>query len=480
MGFTYLGFLIGAINTIVLYQKFMSPEYYGLVNVLLSAAMIVYPFLVFGMGSGVVRFYTINSMKNQKGEFIFLALLIPVISVVLFGIIFFLSKDFANYFLSDKSALIKSYYMYIYFFGVFFGLFDVLYSLSKVQLKTVYGNLLKEIFIRVSVSFLLILLQFNLITEHEFIQYLLVSYGIRVLLMGYYSLKPIISEIKIKFPDNSRDVISYISFIVVFVSVSIFLFEIDKVMVSQMIGLSDVAYYAVATFIGITVAVPGRSMQQILVPLIASSIAKKEFDKVEVLYKQSSINMLVVTGMIFLLVTLNTSDIFYFFNDKFKGGESVVFFVALAKLITMMFGSSSAIISNSKYYKYDLLFGLFLVFITVGFNYIFIPIYGIEGAAMATAVTVLIYGFLRMTFIWVVFKMHPFTKSTLVSLITIVLVYLLVDNVVNIDNAILSILVISLFVTILFGSFIVMYKPSEEVENIRKQVIEQFLKIIKS
>ena len=476
MGLTYFGFLIGAINTIVLYQRFMSPDYYGLINVLLSAAMIFYPFFVFGMGSGIIRFYPINSLNNQKGEFVFMVLLLPLISIALFGIVFFVSENLVNDLLSEKSALLKPYYMYIYFFGVFFGLFDLLYSLSKVQLKTVYGNFLKEIFVRISVSLLLVLLHFDYITEHEFIQYLLLFYGIRVMLMGYYSLRPIILEIKIKFPNNRRDIINYSLFVVFSVSVLYFLYEIDKVMVSQMIDLNNVAYYAVATFIGITVVVPGRSMQQILVPLIATSIANKEFDKVEDLYKKSSINMLIVTGMVFLLIVLNTGDLFYFFDDKFKGGENVVFYVALAKLITMMFGSGNAIITNSKYYRFDLLFGLMLVFITVGLNLMLIPTYGIDGAAMATALTVTVYGFLRMAFVWFLFKVHPFSKKTPISLLAILTVYLFVDNLAFTDNAIFNIIVRSLLIIILFGLFIIVYKPSDEVENIRKQLVDKFRK----
>ena len=42
---TYLGFGLGAINTLFLYTNFLTDEYYGLVAFLLSAANIMMPFM---------------------------------------------------------------------------------------------------------------------------------------------------------------------------------------------------------------------------------------------------------------------------------------------------------------------------------------------------------------------------------------------------------------------------------------------------
>ena len=64
------------------------------------------------------------------------------------------------------------------------------------------------------------------------------------------------------------------------------------------------------------------------------------------------------------------------------------FYIALAQIFNGLTGVNGAIIINSKYYKYELITNIFLVFITLITNYFFIKIYGIEGAAIATAISI--------------------------------------------------------------------------------------------
>ena len=63
---TYLGFAIGAVNTLFLFTYFLTKEYYGLVSFLLSAANLIWPFLVFGVLSTLIKFFT--SYKTRKEQ----------------------------------------------------------------------------------------------------------------------------------------------------------------------------------------------------------------------------------------------------------------------------------------------------------------------------------------------------------------------------------------------------------------------------
>ena len=471
--FTYIGFAIGALNTLFLYQRFMSSEYFGLVNVVLSASMILYPILSFGMGSAMIRFYSINLNKNEKGEFLSFALFSPIVVIAVLGVLYYSFIPQINSLLSDKSILIKEYIFYIFFFAVFMGYFEVFYAYSKVQLKTVFGNILKEIFIRVIVTSLLILLYFDKISEHEFVQYLLLSYGLRVLIMAWYSLKNTYRELIWKIPSNANSIIKYVLFVVISSSITFLFLEIDKVMVSQFIDLSNVAYYAVATFIGIVVAVPGRAMQQILSPLVAKASANNDLEKVFELYKKSSINLLVVSGYIFLLITLNTTSLFQMFDDKFKGGETVVLYIALAKLISMSIGSNNAIISNSRYYRYDLLFGVLIIGISISLNVILIPILGIDGAALATLITVATYNLIKFSFVYYKFKMQPFTAQTTFVLVFLIVSYFSFIWIPLYFHPFIQIILTSVLLSIVFLLFIMIVKPSADINNFIKNIISR-------
>jgi O-antigen/teichoic acid export membrane protein len=304
----------------------------------------------------------------------------------------------------------------------------------------------------------------------------MIFYGIRVLIMAWYSLKDSYKELVWKLPSNASSIIKYVVFVVLSASISFLFLEIDKVMVSQLIDLSNVAYYAVATFIGIVVAVPGRAMQQILNPLVASALADNDMPKVYELYKKSSINLIAVSGLIFLLITVNTASLFSMFDDKFQGGETVVLYIALAKLIMMSMGSNNSIMANSRYYRYDLLFGILTIGVTIFLNILLIPKLGIDGAALATAITIALYSFIRYVFVYIKFGMQPYTLQTLYLIAFVVILYFLGVDLVLSTNPILNILFKSIVVGVLYGLYLVLVKPSNDIVVIIEDLKNKFLK----
>ena len=53
---TYIGFAIGAINTLFLYTNILEPEYYGLVTFILATAALLMPLMAFGVHNTMVKF----------------------------------------------------------------------------------------------------------------------------------------------------------------------------------------------------------------------------------------------------------------------------------------------------------------------------------------------------------------------------------------------------------------------------------------
>jgi O-antigen/teichoic acid export membrane protein len=86
----------------------------------------------------------------------------------------------------------------------------------------------------------------------------------------------------------------------------------------------------------------------------------------------------------------------------------VILFIALSRLIDMITGVNSEILSNSKHYKVNFYLTAGLIAVTAGTNLLFIPMYGVTGAAMATAISLLLLNLLKWFYIKVRFNMQPF------------------------------------------------------------------------
>ena len=72
----YFGVLLGFINSIILFPKFLSTEQIGLIRQIISAATILIPIATFGVSSAYVKFYPlVKESVKEKSEFFSLNLI---------------------------------------------------------------------------------------------------------------------------------------------------------------------------------------------------------------------------------------------------------------------------------------------------------------------------------------------------------------------------------------------------------------------
>lgn len=90
-------------------------------------------------------------------------------------------------------------------------------------------------------------------------------------------------------------------------------------------------------------------------------------------------------------------------------GKMVVLMLGLAKVIDMTGGVNGLIISFSKLYRWNIVLILLLAVLNIFLNYALIPIYGINGAALASLLSMTIFSVVKMIFVWIRFRLHPFT-----------------------------------------------------------------------
>ena len=86
---SYLGVIIGYINLLYLYPKFLSLEQIGLFRTIQDAAILLAPFAQFGLTQSIFRFYPqFVKDKSTSHTFITLMLLMALAGFAIFFIVF--------------------------------------------------------------------------------------------------------------------------------------------------------------------------------------------------------------------------------------------------------------------------------------------------------------------------------------------------------------------------------------------------------
>ena len=420
----FLGFTIGGINTLFLYTNFLQDDYYGLLTFLLSTANIILPLLVFGMQHTIIKFFSAYKTKLEQDEFLTSALFLPILIIVPLGIVGGLAYEFIADWLSQENIIIKKYTYLIFTVAIFMGYFEVFYAWSKIRMQSVFGNFIKEIFARISATFLLLAVYFELITQTEFIYALVIVYFIRMVVMMLYAFSIYNPTFVFKLPINFKEILSYSFYIIMAGSAAGILLEIDKFMIPQLKQIAEVAYYSVGIYIASVVGIPSRAMQQIINPITAKDLNANNLDEVENLYKKSSINLLVAGGLLFLLINLNVKDL-YILIDKpqYSVGVLIVLLISISELYKLALGTNGAILTNSKYYKMFFYFSVGMALSVIFLNKWLIGLLGIDGAALATLIVVLVFSTIKIIYIQKKLNMKPFTSNTIVVLLLILILF---------------------------------------------------------
>jgi len=471
---TYIGFGIGAINTLFMYPNpnFLGDEFYGVTTYLLSSANVLFPLMAFGVHNTLIKFFSEYKTEKEKSQFLGFVLALPLLVILPIFIIGTLGYDSIASFLSRKNSIVYDYIWQIPIIALCMGYFEIFYAWVKVHLQSVYGNFLKEIGLRILISIFLFGVYFHVITVEQFITATMFAYLISMLLMLFYANKVQPISFKFKVPNNAKAILVYSSFIILSGSVANMLLDIDKTMLNQYIEIKNLAYYTVAGFMATVIAVPSRAMHQITYPITAKLMIENKHDELNDLYKKSSITLQIIGGLVYVGILVNINQIYLLLPKNYSQGVFIVFIIGLSKYFDLILGNNNAIIFNSKYYRAVLFLGLLLGFLAITLNMIFIPIYHIDGAAIATLISITLYSIAKLLFVVLKMKLYPFTIKTIYALAIGLICFFGFYYWEFPFHPILNIVLKSILVSIVYVGIVYKAKLSEDINGVIEKVLK--------
>ena len=414
---TYLGFGIGAINTLYLYPVLLGATFYGLTNYITSCANVIMPLFAIGMQNTLVKFYSQYETQEEKSRFLSFTVLFPLVVIVPMLLVSLYFYDEILFFLSKKNEIVKNFVWLIPFIGLCMAYFEIFYAWARVHMHSVFGNFIKEVGLRLFSLILLIAVYFEYLSVEGFVYATAALYLLAFLVTMFYAFHIEKPTFQFSMPKNTKEILTYTFYIILSGSVANLLLDGDKIMLNQYMIIDNIAFYSIATFIALVISVPSRAMHQIVYPITAKLMHDNKFEELNVLYKKTSINLQVVGGYVMLGIFVNINQLYEMVPKEYSGGILVVFMIGISKYFDLILGNNNAIIFNTKYYRAVLFLGVLLVAVAIGLNMVFIPMYGIMGCAFATLLSITLYSLAKLLFVVKRLHLYPFTPETIHSLI---------------------------------------------------------------
>ena len=355
--------------------------------------------------------------------------------------------------------------------------FDLFSSVSSSHLDSSTPVFLNEVFVRVCVLVLLALYHYEWIIFNQFLLCFIFVYLVKLVILLFIQFKNKRLSFTLQFSmSDIKEQLKYGMYVITGGGAAILVSRFDMLMIEHYLDLKQVAYYGLAFFIGSVIRVPSRSISSISSPLIAKSFEENNLSNIQSIYSKSSINLLIIGAVLFLCILLNIDDILSILPEKFSHGKIVVLFIGAGQLVNLAAGLHGLILIHSSYYKSIVYFNVFLFFITFITNLIFIPMYGINGAALATFISLLLFNAVRMIYVYKKMNFQPFSKKTAITFLMIVVIYFGLNFIPLTSMALVNIVIRSLIACLSVAFTIQYFKLSEDISILLNSTYNKFFK----
>ena len=480
----YTGAVLGFICLSILYPKILDPDQVGLTQILKTVATMFAQFSCMGCGNIVLRFFPFfRSGEKQYNGIFTLTFLIALTGVIITTFLFFIFQaDITGYY-ETRSPLFLNYTMLVIpiaIFLVFHSLFSAwLRSLLRIIVPTIFFEIILRLMFIITVF---IYVWFGLSFD-IFITLYALCFAVPAAGLFFYSWKCGILSFRIKITSKikeySKPAIKYGLFCL-FASIGTMVVGyIDSIMLCGMIGLTSVAVYGIANNILSVLQMPYRAFSSISAPMVAQYWQQNDMKSMKTIYQKFTLNMVIVSSFLFLLIWLNLDSFYLNMPEVYAAGKWVFFILFIGRLFDIATGLNSIILNTSKKYAWDLYFTVSLIIIAVISNRLFIPIWEVNGAALATTICISILSIFRVLMVKKFFHIQPFTGKVWIVILFGAAVCLIIMFIPKFLHWTFDIVMRSGLVVILFLLPVYLLKISDEINGNINRVLKMFFPKLK-
>ena len=452
----YLGFLLGTVSAIFIFPFDM--VFYGKLRFVLSATLMLVPFVVFGLSYSNVYFFGKAKEEGKHQNLFSLSLVGVGINFLIFLLGFFAFFYIFSSFQEDSELWdMKRLILPMVLVMSLSAVFNRYISNFK---RIVVPNIFENIFPKLA-NLGAFCLFFFLGTSEK------ISYGffLGVFVLGLIGYVLYTNKLEKLAPDFSTDfvkknklwkeILNY-SFYGFLGNLGSFLaLNISNYMIGEKLSFEENGIYSTVFSVVQLISIPSMGLYNISAPIISKHFADDTIKELDVYYKKTSLSLFFLGLVLFSCIAVGYPYLTDFMPKSGKlllEAQPLVWVIGFALLFELATGFNSHIISMSKYYRFNIYVMLFLAVLTTSLNFYFInkTSLGILGISISYAVSLTIFNLTKIAFNYYQFKVSPFTIEMLYSVILATLAISLAIVLPSFSNSFLNLVYKPALVLIIF------------------------------
>lgn len=468
----FAGAVLGALVLFLSAQLLPKPEL-GYSRTLIYQAVMASQLFMLGLHNTLsVYIHQYSDTDKRKKVLIGLCLLLPLLFVGIGTIVYYVFKfQIIHFFQPQDIHFIQRYFMWLPLFTIFFIYQALLEQFLASQMKVALSTFIREVVLRVANIGLIILFGLGYIDFDIYIAGTVLVYLIPISLLLLFSKREkgfgISFDISVYSKSEFKELIHF-TYYHWLLSVSlVFMGVLDTLMLGPLSpnGLSDVSVYTTAIFFISFLQIPYKAMVNATFPEFAKTFKTNDTNKTQDIFHRSSINILIASIGITILIWVNMHNAVAVIGNGYEDITPLVYILTIGVLMDIATGMNGQVLSVSNYYKANFYLSLFLVIIMILFYSLFIPRYGIYGAAWGTSIALAFYNVGKFLYVWKKLKLQPFSKNTILIIIAGLITLLIGFYFPYVFTPYIDTIVRSFIVLICYTLILLWLKPSKDLQE---------------
>lgn len=365
-----IAMVIGFISSMLL-AKEMGVELFGIYSFAIAIISFLAIFFEFGYFASVSRLLAINEDKTIEKEIIGASIAIVFgISILLFITIFAISFLVDNIFEDKIGYIIRLASIVSWSFVLPFFMELILKGSNHIEYLSGFNILWKILFL----VFIIILYVGNMLIP----LYVVLSFSITTIVSAIffiYKLEPSFINLKKNIYNLNNENKVYGVHLYVGRVIDTATQQLDKLLIGFFVGAKDVGLYSLAS----SIASPINSFSSAL----SSSKFKSFSDRLEISKKVLRINLLWIVSALIGANILGFIIIQYYLSIEYYDVQILLFFMSIAIAFQAAYQPYNAWLASNGYGRILKRKSIYTSILSLILNFIFVPLYGSIGAAIA-------------------------------------------------------------------------------------------------
>lgn len=260
-------------------------------------------------------------------------------------------------------------------------------------------------------------------------------------------------------------------------SAALLLQRMDILMLGHYRSAEELGQYAVLQMVVPLIVLVNTAFSQLLAPTVSHLASRNDMTELKAVVHRHGRWVTLSSFPVFLILATLGVDLVRVFGEAYRVDAVVIVLLALSQIVMAMLSASGFLLSMTNAYKRELPILAINLVLNFVLNLLWIPSFGMAGAAAATLISVLAANLIRLQVVRRIYAFATLSREVLPPMLVafVALVPVIAVRVAVSDHSVIGAFVAATFYFLIYAAVLYRYGLSAEDRVLAQRIVQRYI-----